>query len=51
MYFAPTPQKLIFQKYKDKLILALSDNVNQKLPSKLMMINPKNKVVEKNGIR
>ena len=36
--------------YKDKLILALSDNVNQKLPSKLMMINPKTKVVEKETV-
>lgn len=50
VYFAPTPQKVIFQKYKDKLILALSDNVNQKLPSKLMMINPKTKVVEKETV-
>lgn len=50
VYFAPTAQKIIFQKYKDKLILALSDNVNQKLPSKLMMINPKTKVVEKETV-
>ncbi|EOS8268710.1 TPA: hypothetical protein ACTZ3L_005619 [Bacillus cereus] len=50
VYFAPTPQKVIFQKYKDKLILALSDNVNQKLSSKLMMINPKTKVVEKETV-
>lgn len=50
VYFAPTPQKVIFQKYKDKLILALSDNVNQKLPSKLMMIDPKTKVVEKETV-
>ncbi|KXY10890.1 MULTISPECIES: hypothetical protein [unclassified Bacillus (in: firmicutes)] len=50
VYFAPTPQKVIFQKYKDKLILALSDNVNQKLSSKLMMINPKTRVVEKEAV-
>lgn len=50
VYFAPTAQKVIFQKYKDKLLLALSDNVNQKLPSKLMMINPKTRVVEKETI-
>ncbi len=50
VYFASTPQKVIFQKYKDKLLLALSDNVNQKLPSKLMMINPKTRVVEKEGV-
>ncbi|PEA07487.1 hypothetical protein CN425_09855 [Bacillus cereus] len=50
VYFASTTQKVIFQKYKDKLLLALSDNVNQKLPSKLMMINPKTKVVEKETI-
>ncbi|MGH0552059.1 hypothetical protein ACQVQB_02940 [Bacillus pretiosus] len=47
VYFAPTAQKVIFQKYKDKLLLALSDNVNQKLPSKIVMINPKTRVVEK----
>ncbi|PEX83850.1 hypothetical protein [Bacillus cereus] len=50
VYFASTTQKVIFQKYKDKLLLALSDNVNQKLPSKLMMINPKTRVVEKEVI-
>lgn len=50
VYFASTTQKVIFQKYKDKLLLALSDNVNQKLPSKLMMINPKTRVVEKETI-
>lgn len=50
VYFAPTAQKVMFQKYKDKLILALSDNVNQKLPSKIMTINPKTRVVEKETI-
>ncbi|EEL45005.1 hypothetical protein bcere0021_28690 [Bacillus cereus Rock3-42] len=50
VYFAPTAQKIIFQKYKDRLLLVLSDNVNQKLPSKLMMINPKTKVVEKETV-
>ncbi|HDR8180797.1 TPA: hypothetical protein QC116_006112 [Bacillus thuringiensis] len=50
VYFAPTAQKVIFQKYKDKLLLALSDNVNQKLPSKLMVINPKARVVEKETV-
>lgn len=50
VYFAPTPQKVIFQKYKDKLILALSDNVNQKLPPKLIMVNTKTRVIEKETI-
>ncbi|HGH7177374.1 TPA: hypothetical protein ACJMKJ_005015 [Bacillus wiedmannii] len=50
VYFAPTAQKVIFQKYKDKLLLALSDNVNQKLPSKIIMINPKTRVVEKETV-
>ncbi|WP_156575212.1 hypothetical protein [Bacillus luti] len=50
VYFAPTTQKIIFQKYKDKLLLALSDNVNQKLSAKLMMINPKTRVVEKEKV-
>lgn len=50
VYFAPTTQKIIFQKYKDKLLLALSDNVNQKLPAKLMMINPQTRVVEKEKV-
>ena len=31
-----------FQKYKDKLILALSDNVNQKLPSEINDDKPEN---------
>ncbi|WP_142329936.1 hypothetical protein [Bacillus wiedmannii] len=45
--FAPTAQKVIFQKYKDKSLLVLSDNVNQKLPPKLIMVNTKTRVVEK----
>ncbi|PFE20221.1 hypothetical protein [Bacillus cereus] len=50
VYFAPTAQKVIFQKYKDKLLLVLSDNVNQKLPPKLIMVNTKTRVVEKETI-
>ncbi|MEC3467055.1 hypothetical protein [Bacillus tropicus] len=50
VYFAPTPQKVIFQKYKDKLLFVLSDNVNQKLPPKLIMVNTKTRVVEKETI-
>lgn len=50
MYFAPTAQKIIFQKYKDKLLFVLSDNVNQKLPPKLIMVNTKTRVVEKETI-
>ncbi|MGD6891866.1 hypothetical protein [Bacillus mobilis] len=50
VYFAPTAQKVIFKKYKDKLLLALSDNVNQKLSSKIIMINPKTRVVEKETV-
>lgn len=50
VYFAPTAQKIIFQKYKDKLLFVLSDNVNQKLPPKLIMVNTKTRVVEKETI-
>jgi len=50
VYFAPTAQKIIFQKYKDKLLFVLSDNVNQKLPPKLIMVNRKTRVVEKETI-
>lgn len=50
VYFAPIAQKVIFQKYKDKLLLVLSDNVNQKLPPKLIMVNTKTRVVEKETI-
>ncbi|MCC2389243.1 hypothetical protein [Bacillus pacificus] len=50
VYFAPTAQKIIFQKYKDKLLFVLSDNVNQKLPPKLIMVNMKTRVVEKETI-
>ncbi|MES5955607.1 hypothetical protein QCI42_19745 [Bacillus fungorum] len=50
VYFAPTAQKVIFQKYKDKLLFVLSDNVNQKLPPKLIMVNTKTRVVEKETI-
>ncbi len=42
--------KIIFQKYKDKLLFVLSDNVNQKLPPKLIMVNRKTRVVEKETI-
>nr|WP_088327550.1 hypothetical protein [Bacillus cereus] len=50
VYFAPTAQKIMFQKYKDKLLFVLSDNVNQKLPPKLIMVNMKTRVVEKETI-
>ncbi|MCU4903263.1 hypothetical protein DEU41_1215 [Bacillus sp. AG1163] len=50
VYFAPTAQKIMFQKYKDKLLFVLSDNVNQKLPPKLIMVNTKTRVVEKETI-
>ncbi|MDA2164809.1 hypothetical protein PDN18_02450 [Bacillus cereus] len=50
VYFAPTAQKIMFQKYKDKLLFVLSDNVNQKLPPKLIMVNMKTRVVEKEMI-
>ncbi|MEI4828736.1 hypothetical protein WAX78_04630 [Bacillus sp. FJAT-53711] len=45
--FASTYHKSMFQVWNDKLVLSLSDTVNQKLPTRLVIINPDNGSIEK----
>ncbi len=45
--FASSFHKSMFQVWNGKLVLSLSDNVNQKLPTRLVIINPDNGGIEK----
>lgn len=45
--FTSTTHKSMFQVVNGKFVLALSDNVNQKLPSRLVVIDPNSLKVEK----
>lgn len=48
--FASTTHKSMFQVVNGKLVLALNDNVNQKLPSRLVVIDPNSLKVKKEVI-
>jgi hypothetical protein len=45
--FASTFHKSMFQVWNGKLVLSLSDNVDRKLPTRLVVINPDNGSIEK----
>ncbi|MFC5772798.1 hypothetical protein [Ectobacillus antri] len=45
--FASSFHKSMFQIWNDKIVLSLSDNVDQKLPTRLVIINPNNGSIEK----